>query len=308
MEHNLAKYLAKHPECEVFCGQDAHDEASSTRSAIKMTGPARPTASVPPQKRVTLWHRFEKRKVVGNAAPLERNVAKYLAKHPEYEVYDANGHEREKDVQRAVEKVLSAIVTSVANQHRQSAAGAGRMHGADEGDGFSRKRKGVSAGSKRWHISGGKRPEDACRATKRRATVLEQCSGVSSSTVAGVDHTVTSVDRCDGLLALAECPVGFSLLLHVASHNSAQAQVEVSRDLLDLLVKATDEKARPKDAQFVDVATPDASDQPESPPFSPMMGPVDTVAAMEELCLSAPSPKAKKIPFHQLRPCLSVVS
>jgi len=302
MEHNLAKYLAKHPECEVFCGQDAHDQASS--GPIKFTGGhTRPAIFAPPQKRVTLWHKVEKRKVVGNAAPLERNVAKYLAKHPEYEVYDANGHEREKDVQRAVEKVLSAIVTSVANQHRPTVL-TGRSHGAEEESKPLKKRKNVSAaaGGRRWHISGGKRPNDdpgrpVGGASKRRATSSKARAEVKNHGASGIGVADTT-KKFDGLIALAECQVGFSLLLHVAGH-SCSPQLEVRSGTLDLLVKATHDKSCSKDIE-VEAATPDSSEQPESPPFSPMTGPVDTVSAMEELCLSAPSPKTKTLPFHQL--------
>lgn len=39
------------------------------------------------EKRVTIWHTIEKRKISGNAAPMEKNLRSYLATHPECEVY-----------------------------------------------------------------------------------------------------------------------------------------------------------------------------------------------------------------------------
>jgi len=34
-------------------------------------------------KRITLWHTNKKRKVSGQAAPMENNLQDYLQKHPE---------------------------------------------------------------------------------------------------------------------------------------------------------------------------------------------------------------------------------
>lgn len=38
-------------------------------------------------KRISVWHRIKKRKIVGNAAPLRRNLAKYIETHEQCEIY-----------------------------------------------------------------------------------------------------------------------------------------------------------------------------------------------------------------------------
>ena len=44
-------------------------------------------ATQAPEKRTQIWNRVLKYKVTGNAAPLERNLEKYLRRHPDCEVY-----------------------------------------------------------------------------------------------------------------------------------------------------------------------------------------------------------------------------
>ena len=75
MEKNLHEYLRRHPECEVFTGQDSEID------------PATREARLAAEKRITIWNRIERRKFSGNAAPLEKNLGEYLRKHPDCEVY-----------------------------------------------------------------------------------------------------------------------------------------------------------------------------------------------------------------------------
>ena len=81
MECNLVRYLSKHPECEVYCGQDAGRPGTGGADGgvlrrVEAAANAPPTASSAARpRRVALWHKLQKRKVVGNAAPLEKNVA-----------------------------------------------------------------------------------------------------------------------------------------------------------------------------------------------------------------------------------------
>ncbi|KAJ8907243.1 hypothetical protein NDN08_003724 [Rhodosorus marinus] len=72
LRRNLEKYLSKHPECEVYRGQE---------KILEQSGITKQNEHVP------IWHKLDRRKVTGNAAPLRKNVELYLGKHPNCEVY-----------------------------------------------------------------------------------------------------------------------------------------------------------------------------------------------------------------------------
>jgi len=86
LRRNLAKYLQRHPECEVYNEQDK-------RVGGMEDAPVDPISGERLNVHVPMWHKAENRKVTGNAAPLRKNLAAYLKRHPECEVY--NGQDKD---------------------------------------------------------------------------------------------------------------------------------------------------------------------------------------------------------------------
>mmetsp|Transcript_8159 Transcript_8159/g.24567 ORF Transcript_8159/g.24567 Transcript_8159/m.24567 type:complete len:278 (+) Transcript_8159:315-1148(+) len=89
---NLETYLRKHPDCEVYDGQNLEYEKNRRGDKIQSTGLG---------AHIAIWNRLEKRKIAGNAAPLQKNLHTYLAKHPDCEVYTSQ------DKRQAKEKAAS---------------------------------------------------------------------------------------------------------------------------------------------------------------------------------------------------------
>jgi hypothetical protein len=92
---NLLKYLEQHSDCEVYRTQDL--DTSGNRTSRKR---GRLDGEITPGDHVPIWNKREKRKIAGNAAPLLKNLAAYLAKRPDCEPYEYQDAEMKKETQR----------------------------------------------------------------------------------------------------------------------------------------------------------------------------------------------------------------
>lgn len=94
---NLAVYLKKHPDCEVYCGQNMEADRNEDKTQPPSMG-----------THVPIWNRLEKRKIAGNAAPLAKNLDAYLERHPDCEVYDGQDKRGDGKVARTSNRSVHA--------------------------------------------------------------------------------------------------------------------------------------------------------------------------------------------------------
>lgn len=84
---NLSQYLATHPHIEVYT--DQAEQLRSRDLASRMNADLSPRSmAVEGQKRVSLWHKKELRRLNMRAGPMRKNLDRYLQTNPEWEVYD----------------------------------------------------------------------------------------------------------------------------------------------------------------------------------------------------------------------------
>lgn len=91
MEKNVDEYLRKHPDCEIYAGQDKGVGGKLDRMNGDERGSPRHRSGAEKdaeQRRVSIWNRAEKRKLSGNCAPLEKNLEQYLKDNPHCEVHN----------------------------------------------------------------------------------------------------------------------------------------------------------------------------------------------------------------------------
>ena len=72
MEKNLAEYLKKHPECEMYDGQDKHLTVEEARSSalvctLDTVDRTQKAQLIAEQNRIPIWNKAEGMKISGNA-------------------------------------------------------------------------------------------------------------------------------------------------------------------------------------------------------------------------------------------------
>jgi len=123
MQKNLNDYLHKHPECELYSGQD------------KLLSPEEKKSLIAAQNRIAIWNTEKQKRISGNAAPTEKKLGEYLRKHPECEVY--NGQDKAGYRPSAPVTVIQSDAPWSSNESRAGIPIKGRQALAPMGDDIS---------------------------------------------------------------------------------------------------------------------------------------------------------------------------
>jgi len=117
MEKNLEQYLRQHPECEIYNGQG------------ERLNPVEKAEIIAREKRIQIWNKAERRRVSGKAAPCEKNLAEYLRKHPECEVYNGQDKKGNQSLMEGLD-VTSPQLSAVPEQQGLATAfgGGGKLN------------------------------------------------------------------------------------------------------------------------------------------------------------------------------------
>ena len=83
--------------------------APADGNGVETTKGKRSKGTGPGGDTITVWNQTSKRKVSGNAAPMEKNLQKYLSKHPDCELYNGQDKLRTSDEKLALIADGSAI-------------------------------------------------------------------------------------------------------------------------------------------------------------------------------------------------------
>lgn len=85
---DLKFFLSRHPEYEVYTGQDLHQEEEDLRRvlALSVLGTDAPQLSYA-QDRIPVWDRVAKKKVENTDAPMRCQLVDFIVENPSFDIY-----------------------------------------------------------------------------------------------------------------------------------------------------------------------------------------------------------------------------